>query len=124
MHCYFVLAGDGSKPILYHVERVREGKSFLTRTVQARQKDQCIFTTTISYVREGSEGQETLDQGLNMPEGMREELLDVLKENSTTSDNDEEEAKRSGVETEGPFISKRIGMYNGQCPLPKEAPFS
>ncbi|GAO15439.1 hypothetical protein UVI_02056810 [Ustilaginoidea virens] len=53
-HCYFILAGSGSIPILFHVERVRDGRSFATRTVQARQRGRCIFTTTISFVREGS----------------------------------------------------------------------
>ena len=50
-HCYFILAGSGSIPILYHVERVRDGRSFATRTVQARQRGKCIFTTTISFTR-------------------------------------------------------------------------
>jgi acyl-CoA thioesterase 8 len=56
MHCYFVLAGNSSIPILYHVERVRDGKSFATRTVQARQRGRPIFTTTMSFAREGSGG--------------------------------------------------------------------
>ena len=55
-HCYFLLAGAAELPILFHVERVRDGRSFATRTVQARQKGRCIFTTTISFVREGSSG--------------------------------------------------------------------
>ncbi len=55
-HCYFLLAGSGELPILFHVEEVRNGRSFATRTVQARQKGRCIFTTTISFVREGSSG--------------------------------------------------------------------
>ncbi|KAK9469461.1 thioesterase-like superfamily-domain-containing protein [Lipomyces arxii] len=49
MHCYFVLAGDASFPILYKVEHVRDGRSYITRTVQARQKGRCIFTATISF---------------------------------------------------------------------------
>jgi acyl-CoA thioesterase 8 len=51
MHCYFLLAGNSSVPVIYHVERVHSGRSFATRTVQARQKGQCIFTTTCSFVR-------------------------------------------------------------------------
>lgn len=51
-----MLAGDSSVPILYHVERVREGRSFCTRTVQARQRGHAIFTVTCSFVREGSGG--------------------------------------------------------------------
>lgn len=50
------MAGSGELPILFHVERVRDGKSYATRTVQARQEGRCIFTTTISFVREGSSG--------------------------------------------------------------------
>jgi hypothetical protein len=43
MHCYFVLAGDGDTPVVYYVERVRDGKSFVTRTVQARQRGKVIL---------------------------------------------------------------------------------
>ena len=79
MHCYFVLAGDARIPVLYHVERVREGKSFMTRTVQARQRGKCIFTTTLSFVREGSAGKETVDHETAIPDGVREELEEKLK---------------------------------------------
>ncbi|KAM4065311.1 thioesterase-like superfamily protein [Hirsutella rhossiliensis] len=55
-HCYFLLAGASDVPILFHVERVRDGRSFATRTVQARQRGRCVFTTTVSFVRSGSGG--------------------------------------------------------------------
>lgn len=55
-HCYFLLAGSSELPILFHVEQVRDGRSFATRTVQARQRGRCIFTTTVSFVREPSPG--------------------------------------------------------------------
>ncbi|CAK7564669.1 MAG: acyl-CoA thioesterase [Sporothrix epigloea] len=48
-HCYFLLAGNADIPILFHVERVRDGRSFATRTVQARQRGRCIFTVTASF---------------------------------------------------------------------------
>ncbi|ROW10626.1 hypothetical protein VMCG_02054 [Cytospora schulzeri] len=51
-HCYFILAGSAEIPVLFHVEKVRDGKSYATRTVQARQKGRCIFTTTMSFVKE------------------------------------------------------------------------
>src|SRR6059036_2201882 len=37
MHAYFLLPGDPKVPIIYDVERVRDGKSFTTRQVKARQ---------------------------------------------------------------------------------------
>ncbi|KAH9889168.1 acyl-CoA thioesterase II [Xylariomycetidae sp. FL2044] len=66
-HCFFVLAGDASVPILYHVERVREGRSFCTRTVQARQRGHAIFTVTCSFVREDSGGRTAVRHAAPMP---------------------------------------------------------
>lgn len=68
MHCYFVLAGDSEIPILYHVERVRDGRSFVTRTVQARQRGRPIFTTTLSFSLAGSGGKKTLDHAISIPD--------------------------------------------------------
>lgn len=68
MHCYFVLAGDSQMPILYHVERVRDGRSFITRTVQARQRGRPIFTTTLSFSRVGSGGEKTLTHAASKPD--------------------------------------------------------
>src|SRR2546430_17081811 len=45
MHAYFLLAGDPKVPIIYNVERVRDGKSFTTRRVTARQHGQASFIT-------------------------------------------------------------------------------
>ena len=110
MHCYFVLAGDSAIPILYHVERVRDGRSFVTRTVQARQRGKCIFTTTLSFMREGSGGRTTVDHGWDMPEGVKERLEQALREEEVKDDDGES----NGVKAEGPFISKRLGMSNGR----------
>ena len=114
MHCYFVLAGDSSIPILYHVERVREGKSFLTRTVQARQRGKCIFTTTASFMREGSGGEVALNHGWDMPESIKQGLEEVLK---GESDREEKEGSAMGVEAMGPFTSKSLGITNCQFPV-------
>ncbi|KAL6796960.1 thioesterase-like superfamily domain-containing protein [Trichoderma sp. SZMC 28012] len=67
-HCYFLLAGSATIPIMYHVERVRDGRSFATRTVQARQKGNCIFTTTISFVRENSGGAKQIRHAAALPD--------------------------------------------------------
>ncbi|KAL8953465.1 MAG: hypothetical protein Q9222_000669 [Ikaeria aurantiellina] len=109
MHCYFVLAGDSTIPIVYYVERVRDGKSFITRTVQARQKGKCIFTTTLSFVREGSAGENTVNHGWDMPDGAVAKLQDVLAVERSGSDLD---AEALGVQGSGPFITKRLGIEN------------
>lgn len=50
-HCYFILAGSSEIPVLFHVEKVRDGRSYATRTVQARQRGRPIFTTTMSFTK-------------------------------------------------------------------------
>jgi acyl-CoA thioesterase-2 len=52
MHAYFLLAGDPKVPIVYSVERVRDGKSFTTRRVTAVQHGQAIFITSVSFHRD------------------------------------------------------------------------
>lgn len=49
LHSYFVLPGDSSIPIMYRVYRIRDGKSFCTRTVNARQHGKVMFTCTVSF---------------------------------------------------------------------------
>ncbi|KAF4780123.1 acyl-CoA thioesterase II [Colletotrichum paranaense] len=70
-HCYFLLAGSSEIPILFHVERVRDGRSFATRTVQARQRGRCIFTTTVSFVKEGSGGEKQVRHAAPLPDGVK-----------------------------------------------------
>ncbi|MDP4001963.1 acyl-CoA thioesterase II [Methylobacterium sp. NEAU K] len=49
LHAYFMLPGDPRAPIVYEVERIRDGKSFTTRRVKAIQHGRAIFATTVSY---------------------------------------------------------------------------
>lgn len=49
LHAYFLRAGDIAAPIIYHVERSRDGKSFSTRRVTAIQHGQQIFGLAASF---------------------------------------------------------------------------
>ena len=49
MHAYFLLPGDPKIPIIYDVDRIRDGKSFTTRRVTARQHGHPIFSMLISF---------------------------------------------------------------------------
>jgi acyl-CoA thioesterase-2 len=51
LHAYFLLAGDPNVPIIYEVDRIRDGKSFTTRRVVAIQHGQAIFTMAVSFHR-------------------------------------------------------------------------
>lgn len=52
MHGYFLLGGDPERPIVYEVERTRDGGSFTTRRVKAIQHGRTIFVMGASYHRE------------------------------------------------------------------------
>jgi acyl-CoA thioesterase-2 len=49
LHGYFLLAGDPSRPIVYDVERIRDGGSFTTRRVKAIQHGRPIFSMSSSF---------------------------------------------------------------------------
>jgi acyl-CoA thioesterase-2 len=49
MHSYFLRPGDTAVPIVYDVDRVRDGRSFSTRRVLARQHGRPIFALTASF---------------------------------------------------------------------------
>ena len=62
LHCYFIRPGDPAVPILYDVDRARDGKSFTTRRVTAIQHGAQIFNLAASFQVEisGFEHQETM----------------------------------------------------------------
>lgn len=49
LHSYFVQSGNVDMPILYMVDRIRDGRSFCTRLVKAVQNGDAIFTVQISF---------------------------------------------------------------------------
>ena len=63
MHAYFILPGDPKVPLIYDVDRIRDGKSFTTRRVTARQHGHPIFSMLVSF----HEQEEGLDHQADMP---------------------------------------------------------
>jgi acyl-CoA thioesterase-2 len=49
LHAYFIRSGDHTEPIRFEVDRVRNGRSFLTRRITARQSVGVILEMTASY---------------------------------------------------------------------------
>jgi acyl-CoA thioesterase-2 len=49
LHAYFLLGGDPSVPIIYEVDRIRDGKSFATRRCIAIQHGRAIFSLSASF---------------------------------------------------------------------------
>jgi len=49
LHGYFLRPGDPAMPILYEVDRIRDGRSFTTRRVVAIQRGEAIFSMSASF---------------------------------------------------------------------------
>lgn len=49
LHAYFIRRGDHAEPVRYEVDRVRNGRSFATRTVTARQAVGAILSMSVSF---------------------------------------------------------------------------
>jgi acyl-CoA thioesterase-2 len=52
LHSYFLRPGDVSRPIVFDVDRIRDGRSFATRRVVAIQRGQAIFNLQVSFHRD------------------------------------------------------------------------
>jgi acyl-CoA thioesterase-2 len=57
LHAYFLNAGDVAAPIVYQVDRLRDGRSFVSRQVRAIQYGKLIFTMLVSFA--------PIEEGLN-----------------------------------------------------------
>ena len=72
LHAYFLLPGDPTVPILYEVDRLRDGRSFTTRRVVAIQHGRAIFNLQASFHRlePGPDHQITMPDGMPDPESL------------------------------------------------------
>lgn len=79
-HCYFMRPGDPSIPIVYDVDKIRDGRSFTTRRVVAIQHGKPIFSLSASFQIE----EDGFDHQIDMPDIPQPEDLpseEELKEN-------------------------------------------
>lgn len=90
LHGYFILPGDLAIPIVYFVDRLRDGRSFTTRRVTAIQHGRAIFNMSASFHRDepGVEHQldmpdvpppESLQSELKLLRGMAERIPEKLR---------------------------------------------
>ena len=95
MHAYFLRPGDVRRPIVYDVDRIRDGGSFTTRRVVALQKGQPIFNLAASFQTPepgfdhadsmpDAPAPETLQSEQALLAGMLERLPRVLRDRALT----------------------------------------
>lgn len=71
LHAYFLRPGDPHRPIIYVVDRIRDGGSFTTRRVVASQRGEAIFHLSASFHAD----EPGLDHELPMPDAPDPESL-------------------------------------------------
>jgi acyl-CoA thioesterase-2 len=83
-HGYFILPGDLAAPIVYFVDRLRDGRSFTTRRVTAIQHGQAIFNLSVSFhVKEEGPAHQSPMPDAPDPETITPEL-DLIRERAAT----------------------------------------
>lgn len=85
LHGYFLIGGDPKIPIIYEVDRIRDGRSYVTRRVSAIQHGRAIFSMSASFhaAEEGFDHQFAMPD-VPMPEDLpdHKELRDQYRENT------------------------------------------
>ena len=71
MHGYFLRAGDPSLPIQYEAQIIRDGSSFSTRRIIARQYDKEIFTLNVSFQKP----EKGFEHQFSMPDSTEPDVL-------------------------------------------------
>jgi acyl-CoA thioesterase-2 len=71
LHAYFLLGGDPKVPIIYEVDRIRDGRSFTTRRVVAIQHGHPIYSMSVSFHLH----EEGLTHQLPMPDVLKPDAL-------------------------------------------------
>lgn len=117
LHCYFMRPGDPAVPIIYEVDRIRDGKSFTTRRVVAIQHGHAIFSLSASFQID----EPGMEHQIEMPEGLpRPETLTSAKELIESFIDSVPESVRAYWERERPIEFKPVSLthYTSREKLP------
>lgn len=110
MHCSFVFAGNAEEMITYHVERVRDGRSFCTRFVRAIQGNRPIFLATISF---------TMPQTVGVSHSLAHSTAPpaiMLHQDEEVPDSSEFRE----ISAETPYLNKSAGVLRGASHNPQD----
>ena len=115
LHGYFLRPGDTTIPILYSVDRIRDGGSFNTRRVVAVQKGQAIFSMSVSF----QVMEDGLHHQIDMPADIKppEECSTEAELRETYIDQIPDEFK-SNFERPGPIEMRFVEPVNDFNPAP------
>lgn len=119
LHGYFILPGDINAPIIFNVDRVRDGGSFTTRSVTAIQHGRAIFSLLASFQLK----QEGFDHQIDMPDVPRPSELFSDRELFAKAQGMMPEKLRKVLGRDRPIIFKPTVLPNLFNPK-KEPPYT
>jgi acyl-CoA thioesterase-2 len=113
LHAYFLRAGDPNAPIVYNVDRSRDGRSFVARRVVAIQHGRPIFTLAASFqVKE-----EGLEHQAEMPAVPDPDAMGESPPLDPESLEHLPEKMKRWITRFGPFEFRRVGSYDPVHPV-------
>ena len=115
LHGYFLRQGDASQPVVYDVDRIRDGKSFTTRRVVAIQHGRPIFNLSTSFQRP-EHGFDHQDDGPDLPgpEGLPSHL-EIMRANLDGIP----ASMRAWATAERPIETRPVEFANPMEPTPQ-----
>jgi len=114
MHCYFLRPGIAGQPIIYDVDPIRDGRSFITRRVRAIQNGEAIFAMSASF----HIGEEGMSHQIDMPKVPRPDELE--DDEAYYSKALRALGKNMRMGTLIPFEMRSIDRMNLENPEPKD----
>ncbi|ODL94828.1 acyl-CoA thioesterase [Acinetobacter pittii] len=119
LHAYFLYGGDINAPIIYEVDRLRDGKSFVSRQVHAIQHGRVIFSAMVSFANpeEGlnyqhQEPEYPAPETLKSENELKEGILNFVPENVRASFMRERHVEIRPIDPVNPFQPQPEAPYN------------
>ncbi|MBN6527412.1 acyl-CoA thioesterase II [Acinetobacter pittii] len=119
LHAYFLYGGDINAPIIYEVDRLRDGKSFVSRQVRAIQHGRVIFSAMVSFANpeEGlnyqhQEPEYPAPETLKSENELKEGVLNFVPENVRASFMRERHVEIRPIDPVNPFQPQPEAPYN------------
>ncbi len=119
LHAYFLYGGDINAPIIYEVDRLRDGKSFVSRQVRAIQHGRVIFSAMVSFANpeEGlnyqhQEPEYPAPETLKSENELKEGILNFVPENVRASFMRKRHVEIRPIDPVNPFQPQPEAPYN------------
>ncbi|MCY2820980.1 acyl-CoA thioesterase II [Acinetobacter baumannii] len=119
LHAYFLYGGDINAPIIYEVDRLRDGKSFVSRQVWAIQHGRVIFSAMVSFANpeEGLNYQHPepdypAPEALKSESELKEGILNFVPENVRASFMRERHVEIRPIDPVNPFQPQPEAPFN------------